>query len=162
MSESNTDQQISTSETDQSTATDGTDWLLQALISGYADHGVQITVTLTVGGSVVSGLLIGGRTYFAEVQEMLSAKSQGDGDIFAEIAEDFGSIGPDVYDKPDDASDEWKPSPPNYIHLKSARFHAPGHGGIPAKDGFLWRGKLASVDAFSIGSLSATPPSEDD
>jgi len=132
---------------------DGTDWLLRAIIKNYSQSGYEIGVTLTVGGSVISGLLISGRSYFAELAKMLVSNSVSEDDIFAELADDLGGLGAEIYDKPTDAPDDWQQSPITFIHLKGARFHAPGHAGIPLKDGFLWRGKLASIDAFSIGSF---------
>ena len=131
-----------------------TDWFLQAIIETYVTSGVEMGLTLTIGGSVVSGLLISGKTYFRELKDFLMESSQQEGDIFETLANDFGALGPHIYDKPSDATDEWKPDPISFIHLKAARFHAPGQRGMPLKNGFLWRGRLEAVDAFSLGSFA--------
>ena len=162
MSNETNEQTAAKSDVEPAQLPDDVDWLLVSLIETYAADMVHIGVTLTVGGSVVSGTLISGRTYFAEVHDFLKSKSAEEGDLFAEIAADFGSMGPDIYDKPKDAPEDWQPTPPTYIHLKEARFHAPGGSAIPQKTGFLWRGKLASVDAFCVGSFTSGEPSDDE
>ena len=42
---------------------DGVDWLL-AWIIGFAEQGLEMGVTLNVGGVLITGNLIGGRKYF--------------------------------------------------------------------------------------------------
>jgi hypothetical protein len=47
-------------------------------------------------------------------------------------------------------------SPPNYIHLKEAKFFLPSGAGkpIPANQGVWWRGRLSEVSGFILGSLA--------
>ncbi|RKE49988.1 gas vesicle accessory protein GvpU [Sphingomonas sp. PP-CC-1A-547] len=133
---------------------DTTDWFLRSIIETYTNDGVEIGLTLTVGGSVVSGLLISGKTYFKELKRFLTESSGQAGDLFATMADDFGELGPYIYDKPSDAADDWKPKPTGFVHLKDARFHAPGQRPMPTKTSFLWRGKLEAIDGFFIGCFT--------
>ena len=42
---------------------------------------------------------------------------------------------------------------PSFIHLRSAKIYAAGQRPLPTT-GMLWRGKISSVDGFTIGVLS--------
>lgn len=129
------------------------DWFLQSTIETVIAHGVEIGVTLAVGGAVVSGTLISGRKYFEELGDALSSASETEGDMQSILGESWKQF-TGIYDKPEDAPDDWQGPRANFIHLRGARYFAPGQRPIPTTQGFLWRGKLSAVDAFSIGNLS--------
>jgi hypothetical protein len=97
------------------------------------EHNKDNGITLSVGGAVISGILISDRQYF----EQLAIETH---------TEAFSSLG------------DYKPEniehiPLNYIHLKDAKI-INGATAIPSSGGRLWRGKIASVDGFSLGTLS--------
>jgi hypothetical protein len=98
-------------------------------------------------------MMISGKTYFKELGEMLAAASAGEGDMQSMLGEAWSKYSA-IYEKPDDASEDWAPPPAGFIHLRKARFYAPGQHPIPGDQGFLWRGKLSSIDAFSVGNFS--------
>lgn len=60
---------------------DAIDWFLQSTIQTVINHGVEMGVILTVGGSTISGLLISGRKYFEELADTVGAGSRQAGDI---------------------------------------------------------------------------------
>lgn len=129
------------------------DWFLQSTIETIIANGVEIGVTLTVGGVIVSGILISGKKYFDELSDVLIAASQSEDDgprILGEAWKQYTVI----YEKPEGASGDWRAPPAGFIHLRNARFYAPGAPPIPSNRGVLWRGKLSSVDGFSIGNFS--------
>lgn len=132
---------------------DAKDWFLQSTIESVIAAGVEIGVTLTVGGSIVSGTLISGKTYFKELGEVLAGASQEEGDMQSVLGSSWAKYSA-IYEKPEDAPDDWRPGPVGFIHLRNARYYAPGQGALPTNQGVLWRGKLSAVDAFSIGSFS--------
>lgn len=128
------------------------DWFLQSTIETIINRGVDIGVTLTVGGAIVSGILISGRKYFEELGDTLASASQSDGDMQSVLGEAWKQYTA-IYDEPENAPDDWQAPPAGFIHLRDARFYAPGQHPIPS-NGVLWRGKLSSVDGFSIGNFS--------
>jgi len=129
------------------------DWFLQDLIR-IANSGLEISITIVAEGAIVSGILISGKNYFHEIgAEIGKVKtSPGISDLLQTIGGQWAANGA-RYVKPEDASDDWAPPEPGYIHLRDARIYAPGQGGIPSNRGVLWRGKLNAVSGFSIGGL---------
>ncbi|MBP0716154.1 hypothetical protein J8I33_22850 [Burkholderia sp. AcTa6-5] len=45
--------------------------------------------------------------------------------------------------------------PPQYIHIKGARFFSNSGNPIPGNGGVWWRGRISEVDGFCLGELSA-------
>lgn len=131
-----------------------TDWFLRQTIETVIAHGVEIGVTLAVGGSIISGILVSGKTYFAELGETLKGASKSEGDMQSVLGEAWKGYTA-LYEKPEGAPDDWVVPPAGYIHLRNARYFAPGQPPVPTNQGVLWRGKLSAVDGFSIGNLSA-------
>lgn len=129
------------------------DWFLKATLEVLVSRGVEFKATLTVGGAIVSGTVISGATYFEELGNLLAAASAADGDMASLLGSQWKQYAA-IYRKPDDAPDDWKSPPLGYIHLRKAHYFAPGQPSIPA-GGMLWRGKLSSIDGFSIGGFSA-------
>lgn len=129
------------------------DWFLTEMIEILINGGVEIGITLTVGGSVVSGSLISGKTYFKELGELMAAASREDGDAASVIAKTWPTYAT-LYEKPEGAGDDWTLPPAGYIHLRNAYYLAAGSGSLPSKPGMLWRGKISSVDGLSIGSIT--------
>ncbi|THD83277.1 MAG: hypothetical protein E7812_00345 [Phenylobacterium sp.] len=128
------------------------------LIDMANEHGIEVGVTLTVGGSIVSGTIISGVRYFEEFGQLF-ATGLNDPEVAAQTATAFAGWG-QIYQTPEgvDAGTFRRPAP-TYIHLRDARFFGVGQTPIPATNGpgFLWRGKISAVDGFSLGSLSPTP-----
>jgi hypothetical protein len=123
------------------------DWYLQQLVSIVNTSDIEFGITLVLGGSVVSGRLIGGKKYFeafaADFAEAWPSETK------SEIRRALASKA-EIYDNSRDA----QTAPPQFIHLADARCYYPGSH-LPNNRGVLWRGKINAVSGFSLGALSA-------
>lgn len=133
---------------------DDKDWFLQQTIETIIQGGVEIGVTLIVGGAVIAGMLISGKKYFEELADAMKTTSEEDGDFQSQLADAWRRY-TTLYERPDDAADDWTPGPAGYIHLRNAKLYSQGRQPLPA-NGMLWRGRLAAVDGFALGSFD--PP----
>lgn len=119
------------------------DWLLQWFVRVAGQANLEVGITLSVRGQLVSGLLISPQAYFEQLAEQ-----------FAQPFADAGSTDADSiralvrgFDEP--AGREEDPAA-QYIHVRDARVYTSSQGPI-SPDGMLWRGKVAAVDGFSLG-----------
>jgi hypothetical protein len=131
----------------------GCDAFLRALVNivNTSDPKIELGITLSVGGTQVSGKVISGDTYF-ELFSQAFATSFGfkDAATTESVRESINSYG--VAYRGEQLNDPDR-LPPNYIHIRDAKVF--GHGGDPFPDnGSLWRGKLSSVNGFHLGTLS--------
>ncbi|RQZ14056.1 gas vesicle protein [Burkholderia sp. Bp9031] len=121
------------------------DWTLKFLVDLANNHGVEMGVILTIGGSVVTGTLIGGKKYFEELADKVGNAWPGSAEVKEEMRK--------VFAQPASLYENGGPPSASYIHLKDAKFVQPT-AVFPAH-GILWRGRLSEVSGFSIGSLTA-------
>lgn len=126
------------------------DWLLQELVFLVNKFDLRIGVTLTVGGNLLSGEMIGGAHYFKTMKENF-AQSKGASEIGKSI-----SVAMERYEgnfREYMAQDET--TPPAFIHLLEAKLHGPNT--VPGSSTIqsLWRGRLSEVSGFTIGVLEA-------
>jgi len=137
------------------------DWLLQKWVDVVNTSGVSVSITLSVGGILVSGQLIGGKEYFELLRKWVE-----DGfaphvrscfatlyDAIEELGTiyDHGFVEPTEVFRLSERSREPDRDPPVHIHLKDARFLV--GGSTPIGGSVLWRGRLGSVDGFCFGIL---------
>lgn len=130
------------------------DWYLESLVHIVTAAKVSMGVTLSVGGTVVTGQLISGKEYLelsaGQVSEVF--KSLGVSEEAArEIKEGFSKPAQSLYREETSA----QPSGYGYIHLKNARIVAGTSS--HALGGSLWRSRLSAVDGFSLGELTQAP-----
>ncbi len=121
------------------------DVLLSGLVTIVNEAPLEIGVTLNVGGSLITGLLIGSINYLRGISELLS----GNGPTADQFAKHFEDIAEEVEKTNAEAEDD-NPSP-NYIHLKNAKLV--NVNGNVIELGY-WRGKLSSIDGFIIANLN--------
>ncbi|QPA60706.1 gas vesicle accessory protein GvpU [Lysinibacillus sphaericus] len=121
------------------------DVLLSGLVTIVNEAPLEIGVTLNVGGSLITGLLIGSINYLRGISELLS----GNGPAADQFAKHFEDIAEEVEKTNAEAEDD-NPSP-NYIHLKNAKLV--NVNGNVIELGY-WRGKLSSIDGFIIANLN--------
>jgi hypothetical protein len=121
------------------------DWFLENIVSMVSSVPLGLGVTLSVGGLLVSGLVVSGEEFFE-----LLVKQMKDGTSDPRIAESIAlwwSEAALVYKKlPKDGH-------VSFIHLKDARYFHPGGAAVPGNAPLLWRGPLLAVDGFSMGLL---------
>ena len=122
------------------------DWFLQSLVN-MANDGFEIGVTLQVSGLLVSGVLVGGKAYFEGFAEDFSS-GLNDPVTAEAVRGSFAKYG-EIYKKEGDDA----PPPPQYIHLKNARFFNTSGNPIPGNKGVWWRGRISEVAGFTLGSL---------
>lgn len=126
---------------------DEKDWFLQDLIEIANSGKMSFDITLTVGGFLVSGTLIGGKEYFEGFGEEFSFGLKGDAAKKVKAA--FAKNG-EVY------SSATSPSMlPSYIHLKNAHFFHTSGTPVPENRGVWWRGRVSEIAGFSLGALIA-------
>lgn len=136
---------------------EGSDWFLVFLISYADNYGIEQGIALTVGGSLITGTLISGRTYFEEIAKALergkcqSKNGDDSADLLKTMAESYGQFS-QFYPKLE-LTEEHPVRQMRYVHLRNARVVSPtGH--ISPSDSVLWRGKLANVDGFMLGEIT--------
>ncbi|WP_434998682.1 gas vesicle accessory protein GvpU [Vibrio scophthalmi] len=127
---------------------DGVDWYIQNMIS-LANHGIDVGITLTVGGTVMSGKLISGKKYFDLVTEQIESSLSDEN--FKKVFVSFLESNSARYQ----GSPSEMPATQNaYIHLMDAKIFDSQGNSIPTNEGLLWRGKLDSISGISIGTIS--------
>lgn len=136
------------------------DFVLQAVVGLANDVGVGMGVTLCVGGVIVSGEIVPGKTYFEGIaKEALQASGPADQTAIRQSISDYlGNFGKLLYDPDKDeenATESAKPLP-SYIHLKNTRFFHNSGKPMPHNKGLWWRGRLTAVDGFSFGVMVAS------
>lgn len=123
------------------------DPLLQAVVHNTNVHeSNEHEITLTVGGNLISGILISGNAFmdlWANEFSAVFTKENGVADL---VRDQFLNWKTD--------SDELlgDPMPPQFIHLRAAEIYSTNGRPILA-GGSLWRGKLTGVDGFNLGRL---------
>jgi hypothetical protein len=141
------------SEPDEERPIDDGDFELGMLVRLANAGAMSLGVTLWVGGSVISGLLVGAATYFDGVAEK-TARAGGDGgevlaglyrDKAAAFREQIGTEFETAFSAPYTLT---------FIHLQHARVFSPGGFFIPRDEGVWWRGRIDRVDGFFIGNFS--------
>jgi hypothetical protein len=147
------------------------DEFLQLLIGGAERLGIGYPITLNVGGVLVTGNLIGSRTYFKGVAPLMAGIAKTvtkEGATLADvktIEESLlsGNLGGSRVEIR--AADEAAPSDANaatdsldvydFIHLQDAHFYSPS--GTPwtgQKPGIWWRGQVSSIGGFIFGVIT--------
>lgn len=138
---------------EENTGTFFPDPLLESLIGiienaeERGEKPLDISITLNVGGMLISGDLISKDTYmknflFGAFHKAVETIKQEDSSFKQEMEE---------------IEKEVKEKPHNFIHLKNSKFFVPGQLPIPTKqEGALWRGRSSCVDGFILGKLEFT------
>ncbi len=134
------------------------DWFLAELVRRANEGGLSIEVTLCVGGTLVSGWLIGGRDYFEGLAENVAAAamdSETAGRARAFLRSPAAMYHLDADGRREVAAD---PEPLAYIHLEDARFFTAAGLPVSASQGVYWRGRLSAIDGFVLGAPRAPVP----
>jgi hypothetical protein len=139
----------------RNTISGSVDSFLQSLVSIVNDELASIPITLSVGGLLISGAMIGGKTYFDEFARQFKDGFRNiSSETSSTIEEAFKGLG-DVYDPiQKESQGSAAISKPHLIHLKDAQIYLSGAGPALSEKGVLWRGRLDAVDGFSLGRVS--------
>ncbi|RWF81007.1 MAG: hypothetical protein EOQ36_31700 [Mesorhizobium sp.] len=129
------------------------DWFLQNLVDLVNNTGISMGITLTVGGSLITGELVSGKKYFDDFGKTFAGDFQESSPEFIkEIQGLYAQYGEIYAPNPNGVK-----VPPSYIHLKDVHVYSGSSNPIPDRDGNWWRGRLSEVQGFMLGSLSASP-----
>lgn len=124
-----------------------TDWFLQWIVDFVSRTEGEVSITLTVGGNMISGSLISHKDYFTSMSESLSKPFESDGPETAEAMKELIlSFSPQPHAGENENS-------PQYLHLKDARIYTNSNAPI-SPTGVLWRGKISAVEGFSFGRIA--------
>jgi len=131
------------------------DEVLEYLVQKTEETGIGMTVTLSMNGLIISGQIIRSKQYYEEMSNFLDSgeiKSTNEQDIktFSNYIESYKQFIEQIKIQ----SQTKISGNPKYIHLSNATIQpSDSEYSIPAP---LWRGKLSSVDGFSIGKGTIT------
>lgn len=128
------------------------DNIFELLVHVANTSDLEMGMTLHVNGQVLTGKLISGATFWAESAAELRERTAGPVEVIEALASSMDRVA-DEYreDYGDDARDADGEPMWSFVHLRDTRTLTP-EGPIPAS-GALWRGRLASIDGFSLGEL---------
>ncbi len=132
---------------------ENTDWFLAELVRWSNQHGIEIGVTLSIGGAVVTGIMIGGAEYFETFSAAFQSGLPDDSDR-ASFGDVFSALAQRVYGPVEEPAPGATHPLPSFIHLRAARF-VRENGQFAPTEGALWRGKIRAVDGFSLGEWRA-------
>jgi hypothetical protein len=127
------------------------DWLIQHFLNlaNSPSTGIEVGITLNVGGLLVSGTMVSGKKYFEGIADLLSNANTN----MPEIAESWKSLSAfgQIYD---DTAEVESNRNPQYIHLRNTRFFSAAGTAVPNSPGVWWRGRITEVAGFSFGTMS--------
>ncbi len=124
------------------------DWFLQLLVNLANKNRFELDVTLTVGGTLISGTLAGVRQYFNDLGAYFASPF-----VSAMNTEELKTTFKTIGDQCACVSPSEQTDSPSYIHLKNARFFDASGALISGSAGAWWRGRLSEVQGFSPGLL---------
>jgi hypothetical protein len=133
------------------------DTVLETLVRLADRHDLKVGITLYMGGTMLSGVLVSGRDWFDGTAMRLS-QARGSGEAAKVLADFFRQQRDQEFPAsgeadPDDTDGE---APVGYIHLAGARpFDA---GGSYLREGMWWRGRIDRVDGFHFGVVDDSGP----
>lgn len=121
----------------------GVDDTLQNIVHLSNQAGMSLSLTLNIGGSLVTGVLISIDEYYQEIIRGVSASAEDPKNTAAiHLRDMLNRMRPEA----------GNPVAPQFIHLKNAKIFNGDQKPIPG-NGTYWRGKISSVDGFFFGSL---------
>lgn len=118
------------------------------------EDGVEVEVTLSMNGAIISGALIGASAYYEGITE--KAKKLSDKTMSKILSKKFGDL-KEAYAKQkgeekEEEDKETKENSYTFIHLKNAKYLSVSSQSTTGS-GTWWRGKISSIDGFSFNSL---------
>ena len=136
------------------------DHILQVFVGHANDHHIELSITLQVGGVLVSGTLIGISRYFELLSEQIRSANgskvlaEAIADGFAQVAKSMDEEAVVVSEKETESESVERAPLPNFIHLRDVRFSGPSLDSSGVNRNLLWRGGVAAVDGWFLGQSS--------
>ncbi|MED3571953.1 gas vesicle accessory protein GvpU [Cytobacillus praedii] len=141
-------------ETEEKELTRVEDGILLSLIfmTDEQFYSLEASITLNIRGSIISGTLISRDKYYDLLAKELESSGSETAKRISDHLMDFNKMSKEREEK--ERKEKEKNSLPNFIHLKDAKFFSPGiDSSLPKQEGLLWRGRLDSIDGFSLVSI---------
>lgn len=127
------------------------DGYLQTFIGTVEKVDAEIGITLNVSGTIITGNLVSRQRYWQGVVEDFKSSENETARLIGESLGDFEAE--DENESPEEnVQDDTDFEQFNFIHLKNATFLTNGKN-IPTNRGVHWRGRVDSVDGFTLGNL---------
>ena len=120
------------------------DPLLKTILATANKENITLGITLNVEGMIISGILISSKEYYEGLAQQL--KEPSDRKETNNLTKTLVNIINQYI------AQEGQALTQDYIHLKDARFHYASQDIAPIDQGVWWRGKLSSVDGFTLGT----------
>ena len=130
------------------------DYQLEMLVALVDAQSVSINITLSIGGSLVSGKLVSGKEYFNSFADQMSSgfKDMGVSEATAKtMREQLAQPGEVFHGESTDPKLKTKPL---YLHLKNARIIS-GNASYTSQSTW-YRARLSAVDGFFLGEAIAS------
>jgi hypothetical protein len=132
------------------------DWVLERLVREANRFDLQVGITFTVSGSVITGTLVGVRRFLNAYAEV-AQRVYRDGAARARARAYYAELGATLERQTNEEAlleeqGRGAAPPARFVHLVNARY-LPATRDLPADGGFLWRGRLSQVDGFSLGTV---------
>ena len=122
------------------------DEVLRVLARLAQESGVEMGITVAVGGGVVSGVLIAREKWLDKYVLAYSTSSEEGQEVARRLR--------DAFQQEDLVGSEETPFRYHYLHLQDAQL-VHGSTGLPADRGGFWRVRLDAVTEWSPGTLRA-------
>jgi hypothetical protein len=126
------------------------------LVKLVNDFGIEISMTITVGGLLITGMLSSGQNYFRTFGEEFAAGFPGDsGATFREL---YSQMAESKYPlrKAKTENEETDSTHIIYLHMRNSHILLANGTMIPTDgEGTWWRGKLEAVDGFFMHPIRA-------
>lgn len=128
------------------------DGMLAIFIKIMNRLGGQMGITISAGGSVITGKLIGAREYQTLVSQQISANANGN-ELVEALAKGMAPLEPQGDDALSGAA-VLEGADYAFLHMKDARIPM---GGVfaPVTGGFLLRARVETITAWGLGELAA-------
>ncbi len=131
----------------QSVEETGGDMLLRLFAKMAQETKIEMGITLTVRGLVVSGLLVGRDRWLDHFTELISQAG--------EVASGIGTGLQEAYRQSDLQRSSGDDVEYGYLHLLNAKYFLGGQETVPGSGSVIWRGRISEVSGWSIGSVGS-------
>jgi hypothetical protein len=125
----------------------GGDSFLRGFAKAAQKTDFSMSITLGVRGAIVTGMLIGRDKWLEELSAALSAAGEVGQGLGDGLREGFREAD---LQQPADQEVFY-----GFLHLKDAQYVLGGSSFAPTTAGFLWRGRISEISAWSLGSLAS-------
>jgi hypothetical protein len=116
--------------------------------SEQREQQADLSLTVTVGGILVTGLLIGEREYFSRLGTLFSEAQRGMSAEDRESLDRFWTTWVDRREQPPERN-----ASPTFLYLADARVIVGDGIGVPRAAGVRWRCRVSAVDGYFFAQL---------